>query len=120
MIQAQIRLLKDGDSPLPFDERERIIEAKQLEVDEAFRRFLAWLAGDAPSNPAAARAAACSEDQCPFGTITAQPRILWLQLVENVDVLAQGMAVDDASILPSSASARSSISSSLLPPRRWY
>ena len=48
MIQAQIRLLKDADSPLPLDERERIIEAKQLEVDEAFRRFLAWLAGDAP------------------------------------------------------------------------
>jgi hypothetical protein len=47
MIQAQIRLLKDGASPLPLDERERIIEAKQLDVDEAFRRFLEWLAGAA-------------------------------------------------------------------------
>ena len=47
MIQAQIRLLKDGASPLPLDEREQIIEAKQEAVDEAFRSFLEWLAGDA-------------------------------------------------------------------------
>ena len=47
MIQAQIRLLKDGASPLPLDEREQIIEAKQEAVDEAFGRFLAWLAGEA-------------------------------------------------------------------------
>jgi hypothetical protein len=46
MIQAQIRLLKDGVSPLPFDERERLIQDKQEAVDEAFRWFLEWLAGD--------------------------------------------------------------------------
>ena len=51
MIQAQIRLLKDGDSPLPLDERERIIEDKQGAVDEAFGGFLEWLAGDAPWRP---------------------------------------------------------------------
>jgi hypothetical protein len=45
MIQAQIRLLKDGASPLPLDEREQIIEDKQEAVDEAFRGFLEWLAG---------------------------------------------------------------------------
>ena len=44
MIQAQIRLLKDGDCSLPLDQRERIIEEKQLAVDEAFRCFLEWLA----------------------------------------------------------------------------
>ena len=47
MIQAQIRLLKDGASPLPLDERERIIEEKQEAVDEAFGGFLGWLAGEA-------------------------------------------------------------------------
>jgi hypothetical protein len=47
MIQAQIRLLKDGASPLPLDEREEIIEAQQTAVDEAFHRFLEWLAGGA-------------------------------------------------------------------------
>lgn len=44
MIQAQIRLLKDGASPLGQDEREGLIEAEQRLVDEAFGRFLAWLA----------------------------------------------------------------------------
>jgi len=45
MIQAQIRLLKDGASPLPLDERERVIQDKQEAVDETFRSFLEWLAG---------------------------------------------------------------------------
>ncbi len=45
MIQAQIRLLKDGASPLPLAEREQIIEAKQGAVDDAFVGFLQWLAG---------------------------------------------------------------------------
>ena len=43
MIQAQIRLLKDGASPLPMAEREQIIEEKQEAVDEAFGRFLQWI-----------------------------------------------------------------------------
>lgn len=45
MIQAQIRLLKDGDSPLSIEERERMIEAEQEAVDKAYRAFLEWLAG---------------------------------------------------------------------------
>ena len=44
MIQAQIRLLKDGASGLPLDEREEIIRDRQEAVDEAFRDFLEWLA----------------------------------------------------------------------------
>ncbi len=44
MIQAQIRLLKDGASELPLDERELIIQDRQEAVDEAFRCFLEWLA----------------------------------------------------------------------------
>ena len=44
MIQAQIRLLKDGASELPLDEREEIIKDMQEAVDEAFRCFLEWLA----------------------------------------------------------------------------
>jgi hypothetical protein len=44
MIQAQIRLLKDGASRLPLDEREQIIQDKQEAVDEAFGCFLEWLA----------------------------------------------------------------------------
>jgi hypothetical protein len=40
MIQAQIRLLKDGTSPLPVEERTRLIEAEQRVVDGAFMRFL--------------------------------------------------------------------------------
>jgi hypothetical protein len=44
MIQAQIRLLKDGTSRLPLDDREQIIQDKQEAVDETFRRFLEWLA----------------------------------------------------------------------------
>jgi hypothetical protein len=47
MIQAQIRLLKDGASPLTLDERERIIETKQLAIDQTFQRFLEWVAGGA-------------------------------------------------------------------------
>jgi hypothetical protein len=47
MIQAQVRLLKDGASPLALDEREQIIEEKQDAVDEAFGHFLEWLAGEA-------------------------------------------------------------------------
>jgi hypothetical protein len=47
MIQAQIRLLKDGASPLALADRERIIEAQQAVIDEVFRGFLAWLAGSA-------------------------------------------------------------------------
>ncbi|MEJ5988488.1 hypothetical protein WG902_00695 [Ramlibacter sp. PS3R-8] len=50
MIQTQIRLLKDGDSPLPLAEREEIIETKQEAVDEAFRCFLEWLAGSSTPN----------------------------------------------------------------------
>ena len=46
MIQAQIRMLKDGDSPLAIDERERIVEGEQAIVDDAFARFLQWLAAD--------------------------------------------------------------------------
>jgi hypothetical protein len=46
MIQAQIRLLKDGASPVPLDERGQILEDKQAAVDDAFRCFLEWLAGD--------------------------------------------------------------------------
>ena len=48
MIQTQIRLLKDGDSPLPLDQRERIIADRQAAVDETFGSFLAWLAGGPP------------------------------------------------------------------------
>jgi hypothetical protein len=44
MIQAQIRLLKDGASPLLLGEREQIIQDRQVSVDEAFRAFLEWLA----------------------------------------------------------------------------
>lgn len=44
MIQAQIRLLKDGTSPVPMAEREQVIEAKQDAVDQAFQGFLRWLA----------------------------------------------------------------------------
>jgi hypothetical protein len=44
MIQAQIRLLKDGTRQLPLDERERIIQDRQDAVDKAFRDFLEWLA----------------------------------------------------------------------------
>jgi hypothetical protein len=44
MIQAQIRLLKDGASPLPLDDREQIIKDSQETVDQAFRGFLEWLA----------------------------------------------------------------------------
>ena len=44
MIQAQIRLLKDGASPLPLAEREQIIQARQEAVDETFAGFLEWLA----------------------------------------------------------------------------
>ena len=40
MIQAQIRLLKDGASPLPVEERTRLIEDEQSVVDGAFGRFL--------------------------------------------------------------------------------
>jgi hypothetical protein len=47
MIQAQIRLLKDGDSPLPPAERGQILQDKQDVVDDAFRSFLEWLAVDA-------------------------------------------------------------------------
>jgi hypothetical protein len=46
MIQAQIRLLKDGASPLTLAEREQIVAAQQAVVDEAFGHFLEWLAGD--------------------------------------------------------------------------
>jgi hypothetical protein len=54
MIQAQIRLLKDGASPVPLDERGQILQDKQDAVDDAFRRFLEWLAGDASSTRLAA------------------------------------------------------------------
>jgi len=47
MIQAQIRLLKDGASDLPLDQREEIIKDRQEVVDEAFRGFLDWLAAPA-------------------------------------------------------------------------
>jgi hypothetical protein len=50
MIQAQIRLLKDGIAPLPVDECEQIIEAKQAAIDAAFTRFLGWLAGEKPES----------------------------------------------------------------------
>ena len=43
MIQAQIRLLKDAPSPLSVEDRERIIEAEQDVIEEAFCRFLEWL-----------------------------------------------------------------------------
>jgi len=59
MIQIQIRLLKDADVPLAVDERERIVEDEQAIVDEAFRRFLQWLAGaprGAPTSNAAGEA----------------------------------------------------------------
>ena len=45
MIQAQIRLLKDGASPVPLDERGQILQDTQEAVDDAFRCFLEWLAG---------------------------------------------------------------------------
>lgn len=44
MLQTQIRLLKDGASPVPREEREQIVEDRQLAVDEAFGDFLEWLA----------------------------------------------------------------------------
>jgi hypothetical protein len=46
MIQAQIRLLKNGNGPLDTREREDIIENTQGSIDAAFTRFLEWLAGD--------------------------------------------------------------------------
>jgi hypothetical protein len=48
MIQAQIRLLKDAPAPLGRAEAERVIEAQQEAVDDAFHRFLEWL-GNLPS-----------------------------------------------------------------------
>jgi len=45
MIQAQIRLLKDGNAA-ELAGREQIVEDEQTIVDEAFARFLQWLAGD--------------------------------------------------------------------------
>lgn len=60
MIQAQIRLLKGGEIPLGLEERERIIEAEQAIVDDAFTRFLAWLANDAAAPPAAQPASVVS------------------------------------------------------------
>ena len=57
MIQAQIRLLKDGASPVPLDERGQILEDKQDAVDDAFRCFLEWLAKDVSiTRPAAGTA----------------------------------------------------------------
>jgi hypothetical protein len=47
MIQAQIRLLKEGASSLGVTQRERILEAKQEAVDAAFRAFLEWLVASA-------------------------------------------------------------------------
>ena len=47
MIQAQIRLLKDGGGMLDAPEREKIVLERQASVDDAFARFLGWLAGDA-------------------------------------------------------------------------
>ena len=46
MIQAQIRLLQDGGVMLDALEREKMIEERQASIDEAFARFLGWLAGD--------------------------------------------------------------------------
>lgn len=46
MIQAQIRLLKDGGGVLGADEREDIVDDRQASIDGAFARFLEWLAGD--------------------------------------------------------------------------
>ncbi|NWG73541.1 MAG: hypothetical protein HXY24_02865, partial [Rubrivivax sp.] len=54
MIQAQIRLLKDGANPLPPEQRERIVDAQQAVVDDAFGHFLGWLAGDSVPPPAGA------------------------------------------------------------------
>jgi hypothetical protein len=50
MIQAQIRLLKDGVVPLSVEECEEIMEAKQAAIDAAFARFLRWLAGEKPES----------------------------------------------------------------------
>jgi pimeloyl-ACP methyl ester carboxylesterase len=47
MIQAQIRFLKDATSPLDDAERERLIEAEQAPVEEAFGHFLEWPGHDA-------------------------------------------------------------------------
>ena len=46
MIQAQIRILKDGGDMLSIGEREDIVEDVQARIDAAFARFLEWLAGD--------------------------------------------------------------------------
>ena len=46
MIQAQIRLLKDGNAPAGVAGREKLVEDEQRIVDEAFTRFLQWLPGD--------------------------------------------------------------------------
>ena len=46
MIQTQIRLLKDGNAPAVVAGREKVVEDEQTIVDEAFARFLQWLAGD--------------------------------------------------------------------------
>ena len=54
MIQAQIRLLKDGASPVSLDERGQILQDKQEAVDDAFRCFLEWLAEDASNTRPAA------------------------------------------------------------------
>ena len=45
MIQAQIRLLKEAPAAMTLAEREQIVEAAQIVVDQAFERFLESLAG---------------------------------------------------------------------------
>ena len=44
MIQSQIRLLKEMPVDMALEERERVVEEEQAVVDEAFGRFLGWLA----------------------------------------------------------------------------
>ncbi len=51
MIQAQIRLLKDGANPLSAKEREHAIEAERACVDGVFTRFLGWLSQTEAAQP---------------------------------------------------------------------
>jgi hypothetical protein len=44
MLQTQIRLLKEACTELPVARREAIVEEKSQRVEDAFTRFLGWLA----------------------------------------------------------------------------
>lgn len=47
MIEVQIRLLEHAERGIPLDERQRIVEPKQADVEAAFGTFLDSLPSDA-------------------------------------------------------------------------